>query len=237
MDHKNKFLEYDHNRAIIYSALEGQYNYDLIKCKEQCSILCTIFDFHFIQGQSSEHHLEIYQGIKEYIINKQKNEFILFAPTEKWEPTLTKVFHKLNGVIDQRSIFELDKEKFLNQFNQHQFRYHVELIDEQTNGSKISFKTAVIKKDDQVISYCKGFMIGDKQVEIDVFTDENFRGNNMAFEVSLCLIKYLLDHQLTPNWSCWSKKESSKRLAQKLGFDFKKNVNAYIWVSDFGMPL
>ncbi len=76
-------------------------------------------------------------------------------------------------------------------------------------------------------------MTGKKQVELDVYTSNSYRKQGLAFETSLVLIKYLIDHNLEPNWTCWEQKESSRLLALKLGFKSIQNINAYIWVEDF----
>lgn len=232
-DNDTYFEEYTHSKAIIYSSLNHQYEYELVECGDHCKILCTKFDFNYISGLIPYDYKIILKKIKKYIIKHKKNEFILFAPSLEWDNVLIKTFNEIQGVIDHRSIFELDIKKFNRIYDEYSFKYQVDIIEEQENNSKFKYKIAVIKDDNHIVAYCKGFMNGKSNVEIDVFVEENYRRKGMAFEVSLKMIKYLIDNNMIPNWTCWSKKNSSRMLAQKLGFNHVMEINAYIWVDEF----
>ena len=137
MENKTKiFEEYEHSVAIIYSAIENQYDYELIKCNDDCRILCTRFDFNYIGGNIPADYRDILRAIKRYISQNKKEEFILFSPNHKWDDILHQTFQKVNGVKDSRSIFRLNQDKFTDIYNQHKFKYKVEIIEEKENNSK-----------------------------------------------------------------------------------------------------
>lgn len=226
------FNEYTHSIPIIYSSLENQYQSKMIKVDEETIMLFTQFDFHFISGQVLQDPKKVIECIQSYVRRNNKSEFILFTPNNRWQPLMKQVFNEMNGFLDKRSIYCIDIARFNKIYKQHTFKYDIEVVYEKENASRIEYPVAIIKDNQKICSYTKGFMIGKNHMELDVYTDEDWRRKGLAFETSLCLIDYAIKEGYTPNWTCWSKKHSSRMLAEKLGFQHKEDIDAYIWLKD-----
>lgn len=228
----NLFHEYNHSIPIIYSHIENQYPFHYSNT-ESFTILYTNFDYHFVVGDIPTIE-EFKKEISLYIRTNQKEEFILFAPNQKWETFLEQVFQDINGVIDQRVEYDLDIQSFNKLYENHVFKHKVNVIRTKDEGALQPYFKAEVQSDSTVIGYCRGFMIGKNHVELDVFTKVEQRQKQIAYETSLTLINHLLNEGFTPKWTCWNQKELSKNLAKKLGFAKPKLINAHIWVKDFG---
>lgn len=230
----DQFLKYEHSIPIIFSHIEGQYPCEYSLGNEEFQILFTPFDYHFIAGNPDVSLDAVTNAMREYIKQHQKEEFILFGPNQQWEHQLQQLFQSIGGVVDTRHVFELNHEQFLQIKQSYKFQYQPTLIFEQDELSTIPYPKAIIKDNEEIISFASAFMLGKQEAEIDVWTKESHRKKKMAFEVSLVLIQYLIDQNIKPNWNTWARKESSQKLAEKLGFELRNKIPAYIWVKDFG---
>lgn len=226
------FNEYQHNRPIIYACLEGQYAYELIE-DEGYVVLLTQVDYHYVAGQVPSDDDMFLSHITDYIKKHQASEFVLFAPNKQWEDFLASAFQKINGIIDARYLYKLDEDKY---DRNEQFSV-CEIEEIKSDLSRDLLLQANIKKENQVISAATALMIGDQHAEIDVYTEEQYRGNGLAYKVSKTLIDELLKRELRPNWCCWRIKESSQKLAKKLGFVFALEIPAYVWVKGVSRDL
>lgn len=228
----SNFTDYTHSRAIIFSHLEDMYHKEIIEIEESL-VLLTGFDFHFVDGEPPQ-NLELMKNVfRNHIKTNHRNELIIFEDSNLWKDYLERLIKEMNGVIDYRYVFRFNEETFKKLLNEHEFQNNIEITYVSDEASKKPYPVAQIKIEDRVVSYCKGFMIGYNQVEIDVFTDENYRKQNLAFECSMKLIEHLTEIGKTPNWNAWRAKKASHNLAYKCGFEFEKEIPAYIWVSDF----
>lgn len=73
-------------------------------------------------------------------------------------------------------------------------------------------------KDSEVVSICYAAAISDGLAEVDVVTDEAYRGQGLASLVSRQFIRECLLREITPTWDCFSYNTNSMRLAERLGF-------------------
>lgn len=219
--------EYNHSRPIINSHLENQYHkeffYDDLG---QYGIMFTTFNFHFSFGKIPTYTTKLKKVIQKYIDDNNKEIFILYAPNIEWEKVLNKLFKELDGKVKQRSSYTLNIEKFKEYDTHNSF---VKLESRKENSSLIEYPQANTYIKGKLISYCRGFMIGENKVELDVWTEKSHRLQGLAFDGCLCLIEHLINEKLDPVWTCWEYKEPSKNLAEKLGFELKETYNAYIW--------
>lgn len=88
-------------------------------------------------------------------------------------------------------------------------------------------------KDGEVASLCYAAAVVDGLAEVDVVTDNNFRGQGLATSVAREFINQCLSRGITPTWDCFDYNTGSVKLAQKLGF---VEVTRYPFYS-FNMPL
>ncbi len=229
-----RFKEYPHSRAIVMSHLNNQYKSE-IRSTDMFSILFTRFDYHYVVGNPPADVDQFIDVIRGYVVEYDSDELILFAENKEWELYLEDVFTKINGVVDKRHSFQLNKEKFYDVLNSHVFKNEVNVKLMQDEASAVPYPVAEVVINGEVVSYCKGFMTGDNNVEIDVYTEKEHRNKQMAFECSLRLIEHILNNNSNPRWNTWANKTGSQRLAEKCGFEFEQEVPAYIWVKDFGV--
>jgi len=236
--YKELFSQYEHSIPIIFSALEGQYPCDLFVNDldhPKYGLLFTRFDYHFlgltkIEEVNSE---DIKKTIIEYIHLSKSKECIMFAPSFEAEKMIKPIFEFFHGVIDVRVSFTLNQTKFHDLKKELNFN-NLTLRQVKDGRSSFYYPQSEIKIDDKVVCYAKAFMLGLSQAEIDVHTEEQYRKKGYALLCSYALIEDLLHQQIIPNWSAWKHNKPSHQLAERLGFEFSKEINAYIWVDEFG---
>ena len=88
-------------------------------------------------------------------------------------------------------------------------------------------------KDGEVASLCYAAAVVDGLAEVDVVTDNNFRGQGLATIVAREFINQCLSRRITPTWDCFDYNTGSVKLAQRLGF---VEVTRYPFYS-FNLPL
>jgi hypothetical protein len=230
------FDMYDYNQAVIYSVLENQYDgcvYINDKENIRWALLRTPFLQHFIAGtpvDSCETALE--ELLFNTILNEQvEKELVVFTVSESWHYILDNIFTKRKGVSDGRKIFAFNNDNYSN-INRKP------LPDGATSevslrkcdpGSHIDTWSARLYISDKEISFCNAIMIGKGMAEIDIGTEEAFRGKGYATYTAILLIDKLVEHSLTPTWSTWPYRVESQHIAHKLGFVSKPDAKAWIW--------
>jgi RimJ/RimL family protein N-acetyltransferase len=73
-------------------------------------------------------------------------------------------------------------------------------------------------KDGEVVSICYAAAISDGLAEVDVVTDEAYRGRGLGSLVSRQFIRECLLRGIKPTWDCFTYNTNSLRLAERLGF-------------------
>jgi hypothetical protein len=233
-DIQQRFSQYLHSIPIVFSHLEGQYSYDTIE-GDDYTVLLTPLGFHYVAGTVPTEPDAFLKLIKDYLRTHEIEEFVLFGPNEDWNAFLQTIFQQLRGIVDQRFAYRLNVERFRDRYDNHTFKHQVKLdvmVDEESTKPYLQVN---IRKDDKIVSFCRAFLLGKGHAELDVFTEEAYRGQQMAYETSLYLIQALLERNIVPDWTCWRMKESSQHLADKLGYEKANTIPAYVWVSDFGL--
>jgi len=232
------FEGYTHSIPVIFSSLEGQYDGQLYVDSEKdpgIAILFTPFNFHYLAGSPEvEDVVNILDEMifKKYLKETRGKEVVVFCPDKRWEKVLDEVFTRHNGIKDVRKMYQLNKMRFRKIVQGRESLEGIEqrLVYEQSYGALQEYPVYRIYKSDRCISYCAGFMTGKDQVEIDVSTVEEYRGQGYAFEASVDLIDFLLENGFEPVWAAWPYRAGSQNLAISLGFELKDEVSAYIWV-------
>lgn len=231
---KFDFTDYTHSIPIIFSHIEGQYPLVLSEEKNEFQILFTSFDYHYATGKIPNKEEPLLNVMRNYIKKHKKEEFILYGPNDEWDDYLTKLFSYIGGVIDIRYAFKLDEAQFMRHYNTVELKHEVIIEKIHNEESLKPYYRAVVFEAGEVVSYCRAFMVGKQQAELDVWTESHHRYQGLAYETSLMLIKKLLDEGITPNWTTWEQKKASHILAYKLGFEFERKIKAFIWVDEMG---
>lgn len=227
-----KLNDYPHSRAVIFAHIEGHFPSDVfLSADNTFGILFTTFDYHYTFGSVPSNPSEFKQAIKDYQQKTGCNELILFGPSSEWNTFLNSFITEINGVIDTRVQFKLNKRAF-HEFDAHNDHVTIEYVLDPMSTKQVPQATVHLHGQD--ISFAKALMIGNKLAEVEVWTDKEYRKQGFGFDSSLLLIKYLLDNEMTPVWSCWEKKTISNTLAEKLCFEQEFTFPAHIWTTDFG---
>lgn len=163
---------------------------------------------------------------------QEEKELVVFGDGDRWHSVLEEVFTRHHGVSDGRKIFSFSPDGF-HAVQRPSLPADVQAILIQAKPLPVSHRdtwSAELTWDGRVLSHCKALMIGDGQAELDISTEEAYRGQGYATHAAVLLIEQLLREGLTPNWSCWPYRVESQHLAQKLGFLPQPDARAFIWV-------
>jgi len=234
------FESYTHSIPIIYSSIEGQYDGDLYVDQlenPQIAVLFTPFAFHYVAGNADTE--DVVEKIDDFIFKKylcrfHQKEAIVFSPNLNWNHVLDAVFKRYNGIINMRNMFRLNKDKFMNRLSQHISPRDVDrkIVQEKKEGSRIEYPTCQLYLDQECISFCSGFMLGNGHAEINIETLEAYRGKGYGKDVAFALINTLIKKGIEPDWCTWPFRKASSKLAESIGFELEYQIPAYIWVED-----
>lgn len=229
--------KYTHSIPIIYSMIEGQFNPSIFVDDiehAKWGIIFTPFDFHYMFGDPSSVNQTVLENlIKDYVVINNRPECMIFRPNDLFDPILANIFTKFKGVKGNRVSFEFNQENFDCLTGEVDVK-DIRLIYRIPEFGRIENPVARIEQDSKRIAYANALMIGANEAEIDVRTLEDHRRKGYSYKCSIKLIRELIVKGLKPNWTCWQKKESSKALAKKLGFENMTEIPAFIWVDQFG---
>lgn len=78
---------------------------------------------------------------------------------------------------------------------------------------------------DDIVGGCSSYSVYASGVEIEVDTDEKYRGQGIAAATSATMILYCLEHGLYPSWDAANM--TSVRLAERLGYHLSHEYECY----------
>ena len=233
----SKFFErYDSNQSVIFSVFENQLNgcayVDDIDAISWAILQTPVYQ-HFIAGKPTDGcENEIDNILFNIILNEQEEkEIVVFSDTDRWDDVLRTVFQRHNGVTDSRKIFVFSADNYRKAVRPN-LSENARPILEKCKALPFSNTDTWVAKiivDGQVVSHCDAIMVGKGKAEIDIYTDEAFRGNGYAKMAAFMLIDKLLEEGLTPAWSAWPYRIESQHIAKKLGFVSAEDTKAWIW--------
>lgn len=227
-------------QALIFSIFENQYDgciYTEDKDKLNWVVLQTPFLQHIVAGKPTNGCESILEEILfSYILNEQhQKEIVVFYDNYEWNEILKQVFQKHNGVSDIRKLYVLSIENY-KKIERKPVPNDIQIIIEKCKPLPNCLKdtwSAKVLLEGKIVSHCDAIMIGKNMAEIDIGTDEAFRGKGYASIASICLIDKLLENNLTPCWASWPFRIESQHIALKLGFVPQPDVTAWIWLEEF----
>lgn len=88
-------------------------------------------------------------------------------------------------------------------------------------------------KDGHIVSLCYSACVVDNLAEIDVVTQEEYRGMGLAVIATQNFITECVRRGITPTWDCFINNTASMKLAVKLGFEEERTYPFY----SFNTPL
>lgn len=237
---------------MIQSVIEGKLEGRILADNEinpETVVVITNFNWIYVIGnQESEKFKELFYN---FIINEltvQYEHFAWFGLSEYWQQKLSEVLG------DEVRSFPRVKYEFCGQDNKKlntsislSDQYKVELIDKSTihkvseffDGIKMFWKTDenFLKNSfgfcmlhvDKVISVCQALAITEDVCEVDILTDEKYRGKGLAYFTCRAFIEHCLKLGLKPYWETVRANKSSCRIAEKLGFVETEEYPFYAW--------
>lgn len=233
---KELFEAYNCNQSLIFSIFENQFagcayvnDIDNISW----AVLQTPFLQHFIAGIPTDGSETVLDNILFDIVlqDQSEKEIVVFSHSDEWNSILDNVFQKHNGVSDFRKIFEFSRDNY-SKITRSSIPPNIRPVLEKSKNLPFSQKdtwSAKITLEGQTVSYSNAIMVGKNMAEIEIFSDEAFRGKGYATISAILLIDKLLDEGLTPTWSTWPFRIESQHIAKKLGFIPHPDAKAWIW--------
>ncbi len=214
---------------------------------QRSALVVNNFGFMFYAGETSENFDTSLRGIFETASGIKPSYLLWYSPPAGWQQYLNERSARLR----ERVRFEFRggsvREPVACPAGLEMRRLDAELIpktkkfgleiDSRFWSSARDFETNglgyCILKDDEVVSVCYAAAISEQLAEVDVVTDEPFRGQGLAGIVSRQFIRECLAWEIRPTWDCFAYNTGSLRLAEKLGF---AEVRRYPFYS-FNLPI
>ncbi|MBU8878233.1 GNAT family N-acetyltransferase [Bacillus sp. FJAT-29790] len=166
----------------------------------------------------------------------EKLRFTLFSSNENWDRVINERFKDCIKQMSRYSFVYGNKQKTpdKNQFsgdylirrlneelitNCSEFNadYYKEYWGSVSNFMEKSFGFCILHKG-KVVSECTSIFSSLKFSEIDITTNEDYRGQGLASIIAKTFIDHCLENNITPRWDCDIINKSSIKLAEKLGF-------------------
>lgn len=230
--------------TLIWSCMQGHMGKayaDSITNPKSAQIV--IGDFCFLAGEAD----------KELVRNKQddcKSNFIIMIPQHNEWSKLIEQTYKENAkkvyryaIKKEGNVFDIEKLKKIVEDIKKPF--NIQMIDKKIFNQVISnswsrdlcsqfndyedYKKrgigAVILEDGIVVSGASSYTVYNEGIEIEIDTRKDYRRKGLALACGAKLILECLNKGLYPSWDAQNK--GSVALAEKLGYHFDKEYEAY----------
>lgn len=234
---RHLFENFDFYQPFIFSIFENQFDGFVYVDKIEdmnWALLQTPFLQHIIAGKPTEGCESIIEEILFSIVLKEQTEeeIVIFNNNYVWDNILKGIFEKRKGVSDSRKIFNFSFENLVK-IKDTKVPENIEILTEKCitfPNSKFNTWSTKILYDKNIVSHCDAVMVGKNMAEIDIGTDEHYRGKGYATIAAIKLIEKLLEEKIIPCWSTWTFRLESQHIAIKLGFIPQPDVKAWIWL-------
>lgn len=186
---------------------------------------------YYIAGDFDVNFLK---AVKKHIVTRllpqnQENLFFLFSDSNQWKLAITECFESINvsqiGSFVTRRIYHLDYNKYSQYKKQRPSLPANYNIEKSINEDEINIK--ILYKDAEVC-HCRDGGQGLGVMDFELFTQSEHRKKGLAQIASSVLIDYCLEHDVMPQWGCWTMNVPSCKLAEKLGFKIIAEADANI---------
>jgi RimJ/RimL family protein N-acetyltransferase len=245
------FEAMEHSKAVVFSVLEGKSSGEIFVddlTSPKAALLYVRDAFFYIAGDVNIGSFcrEIPDILfSELIPQLEEKEMILFASSDTWREKLTDVLDNFEIITIQRLFFRFNASSF-NRINNWRNSipegYSIQPIDSDVIEKDPSLGRVLetgsgrfgmcMMHGDKIISHCSSVFVGHGEAEVDIFTDDEYRGKGLARLTACAFIDECLRRELTPSWACWPEREASHALALKLGFEELPAVPALLWVGE-----
>lgn len=245
------FTGIEHSHAIVYAVLEGHSPGRLWvdnPLQPACSLMLPEGAFYYAAGNPDNqvflHQLDTLI-FDELLPGAAEPEMVLFSFSPVWHQRLAQVLEHRGVITIHRKMFLFNPVKFhrLKDWrSQIPAGFTIHPIDQSLATSYPVYRSLLeidskrfgfcLLENETVVCSCYAIFVGHGEAEIDIRTEEQYRGRGFAQLTACAFIEECLSRGLTPNWSCWPEREASWRLALNLGFDELPDVPAILWAED-----
>jgi len=180
----------------------------------------------------------------ETIYGKEKR-FTVFTPSTEWEILFDTKFKTYVKKM-RRSKYSFVSSTFNSKYyllNSYQLRgfdsnivkgsenfnkpYILEYWGTESNFYKNGLGVCIVHEED-IVAECVSIFHSGKEAEIDIITNPKYRGQGLGTIVGQEFINQCLVKGVLPAWDCDDNNESSKMLANKLGFSNEESYALYV---------
>ena len=237
-----------HNRAIVYAVLEGHSPGRVFVDQPDspaCALLYPEGAYFYVAGD--ENNEEFCGALPSLLFDRlspllAEPELVLFPFTPAWQRKLELLLGERGVITIRRKIFHFNPQRFALQ-NGWRSRmpegFRLQPIDSSLVIRQPAFQPLLdpatqrfgfaILYGEQIASACTAVFVGGGEAEIDIFTEEAYRGRGLATLAACAFIEECQSRGLVPIWSCWPEREASWALALKLGFEECPDAPALLW--------
>lgn len=219
------------------------------RAKPETIVIVTNFNWMYVIGNQES---ELFKNKFCNFINNEfvakSEQFAWFGLSKYWQDKLRNMFGE-NVKSFPRIRYEFNEKKYREETAQHCMPegYKLKLIDKTLISESIKFFDGIkmfwetgenflsnsfgfcMLYNSEIISICQALAIVGKTCEIDVFTQEEHRGHELAYYTCSAFIEHCLKLGLKPYWETVRANTSSCKLAEKLGFVEIEEYPFYAW--------
>ncbi|MGE7907565.1 GNAT family N-acetyltransferase [Peribacillus sp. NPDC094092] len=186
--------------------------------------------------------LEVYRSIK-----NDKKRFTLFSPSKEWDQVINKMlgnelrqmhryaFHFNKDTYSAVNMEKVPKdfivkridEKIITESLEFNESYYNEYWGSVSNFLENGFGYCLLHND-TVVSECTSIFSSSQFAEIDIATQNKYRGMGLAQNVADIFIEHCIERNLEPNWDCDVNNFASIKLAERLGFENPMEYSVFV---------
>lgn len=180
-------------------------------------------------------------------LEKSKVDYIVFYSSKEWKNSFKDIFNSLYPMEDDRRYLELEIDKF----NNVEVSEKVKKIDREmlldSNLKEIDdVRESIIENwssidnflekgfgyvyiiNGGVVSRCIADCVVEDRCELGVETEEDYRKKGYCTQVVIAALNHCKNSNIkNVGWHCWDNNIPSYKLAEKVGFEQKKNIKVY----------
>ncbi|WP_313893201.1 GNAT family N-acetyltransferase [Psychrobacillus sp.] len=230
--------------SILNKYINGQFYLDEL---EKSLLIRTDSGIFVVAGD--EMNKDFYQLLKEnYNIRKNANErFTLFSPSQKWDQAINELFGKELKQIYRYS-FQFNKGTY-SSIKKSEIPKEFTLVemDEKTITKSIDFNESYFNEywgsvskflengfgycllhSETVVSECTSIFCSPQYAEIDITTQEKYRGMGLGQKVAEIFMERCIEKRINPKWDCDINNVASIKMAERLGFENPIKYSIYV---------
>ncbi|MBM7614199.1 GNAT family N-acetyltransferase [Alkaliphilus hydrothermalis] len=243
-------------KSVISHNIEGRIFVDELNPQKGCqsALIINNMGWAYFLGREdnddfNEHVEEILKSFASMTGNlANNNPIIWFGISDYWRGRVTeRLTTDVQDYPRMQYIFNPEGYQFGGYTKDDtNFHYEIAEITEENIQQAIAFNESIInfwqskeeflKKGfgyivldrEKIISQSISASVEDGEVEIDILTEQDYRGKGLAKIIASRLIEKCLGEGLIPKWDCIVNNTPSRKLAEQLGFEVKKEYNLSI---------